>query len=224
MIIDKSVHNWLLDGMYKDETHMRVYGQYPVGIRFHLGIVDNHDEMKMAYESDNEFYVDDYMKMKVNTKTLREEMKKGTYCYPNNEAHEIEGCTPIEGVVDIQKPAKNDHWEYLRTNTFWGNRGRKVFAFNIHSYFPEENHSKVLFWNWVYQEFVLVHRIKTKRPTSTINQDDDIQPVNISYEGINREVIVVTSTKDKYRNHTEALKNAKIFIEPGGCQPKVLYK
>ena len=36
--------------------------------------------------------------------------------------------------------------------------------------------------------------------------------------------VVVTSTKDKYRNHTEALKNAKIFIEPDGCQPKVLYK
>ena len=74
MIIDNTVHKWLLNGMYKDKTHMKVYGQYPIGIRFHLGIVDNHEEMKMAYESDNEFYVDDYMKMKVNTKKLREEI------------------------------------------------------------------------------------------------------------------------------------------------------
>ena len=31
---------------------------------------------------------------------------------------------------------------------------------------------------------------------------------------INREVLIVTSTKDKYRNHTESLKDAKIFAEP----------
>ena len=31
------------------------------------------------------------------------------------------------------------------------------------------------------------------------------------YESTNKEVLIVTSTKDKYRNHTEALKNAKYF-------------
>ena len=70
---------------------------------------------------------------------------------------------------------------------------------------------RLLFYNFVYQEFVLTHRVKTVRPTSTINQDDDIQSIIIPYEGVNREVIV-TSTKDKYRNHTESLKNAKIFV------------
>ena len=122
------------------------------------------------------------------------------------------------------KSLKNDHWEYLRTNTFWGKRGLNVFGSRIHTYFPEENHSKVLFWNFVYQEFVLVNRIKTERPTSTINQDDDIQTITIPHEGLDREVLIVTSTEDKYRNHTEALKDAKIFIEPNGNQPKVLYK
>ena len=82
----------------------------------------------------------------------------------------------------------------------------------------------MLFWNFVYQEFVLVHRIKTKRPTSTINQDDDILSINIPYEGTNREVLIVTSTEDKYRNHTESLKDVKLFLEPGDCTPKVLYK
>ena len=72
------------------------------------------------------------------------------------------------------KSLKNDHWEYLRTNTYWGERGLKALGARIHTYFPEENHSKVLFWNFVYQEFVLINRIKTERPTSTINQDDDI--------------------------------------------------
>ena len=51
MIIDKSVHNWLLKGMY-DKTHIKHYGQFPIGIRFHLGIIDNHNEMKIALESD----------------------------------------------------------------------------------------------------------------------------------------------------------------------------
>ena len=151
-------------------------------------------------------------------------MKTGTYLYEQNEGDEIENCTPIEGLIEKVKAPKNDHWEYLRTNTFWGNRGRKVFAFNIHSYFPEENHSKVLFWNWVYQEFVMKHRVKTIRPTSIINQDDDIKSIIIPHEGIDREVIVVTSTKDKYRNHTKALENAKIFIEPGDRGVKVTYK
>jgi len=57
MIIDKSIYPWLLNRMYKDKTHTKVYGQYPVGIRLHLGIVDNHEEMKKAYESNDEFYV-----------------------------------------------------------------------------------------------------------------------------------------------------------------------
>ena len=82
----------------------------------------------------------------------------------------------------------------------------------------------MLFWNFVYQEFVLINRIKTERPTSTINQDDDIISINIPYEGTNREVLIVTSTKDKYRNHTGSLKDAKIFVEPGENQLKVLYK
>ena len=223
MIIDKSIYPWLLNRMY-NKTHLNLYEQYPLGIRLHLGIIDNHEEMKKAYESNDEFYIDDYMKVKVSTKKLREDMKTGTFLYEQNEGDEIENCTPIKGLIETVKYPKNDHWEYLRTNTFWGNRGRKVFAYNIHSYFPEENHSKVLFWNFVYQEFVMKYRIKTKRPTSTINQDDDILAINIPYEGTNREVLIVTSTKDKYRNHTEALKNAKIFLEPGDCTPKVLYK
>ena len=58
------------------------------------------------------------------------------------------------------------------------------------------------------------YRIKTKRPTSTINQDDDILSINIPYESTNKELRIVTSTKDKLRNHTESLKDAKIFLEP----------
>ena len=42
--------------------------------------------------------------------------------------------------------------------------------------------------------------------------------------GTNREVLIVTSTKDKYRNHTESLKNAKIFVEHKINELKVLYK
>ena len=59
---------------------------------------------------------------------------------------------------------------------------------------------------------------------NSINQDDDILSINIPYEGTNREVIIVTSTEDKYRNHTESLKDVKLFLEPGDCTPKVLYK
>ena len=221
MIIDKSTHIYLLECMYDKTTHMKYYGQYPVGIRFHLGIIDNHDEMKKAYESDSEYYVDDLVgcQKKISTEDLKKIRTEGAYLYENNESFELENCTPT-----IMKSLKNDHWEYLRTNTFWGNRGRKVLAWNIHAYYPEENHSKVLFWNFVYQEFVLINRIKTERPTSTINQDDDIISISIPYEGTNREVLIVTSTKDKYRNHTESLKDAKIFVEPGENQLKVLYK
>ena len=57
MIIDKSAYKWIMDNMYS-KSYLERYGQYPIGIRFHLGIVDNHEEMKMAYESDNEFYED----------------------------------------------------------------------------------------------------------------------------------------------------------------------
>ena len=221
MIIDKSTHSYLLECMYDKTTHMKYYGQYPVGIRFHLGIIDNHDEMKKAYESDREYYVDDLIGCQkiISTENLKKIRTEGAYVYINNESFELENCTPT-----IMKSLKNDHWEYLRTNTYWGERGLKALGARIHTYFPEENHSKVLFWNFVYQEFVLINRIKTERPTSTINQDDDIISINIPYEGTNREVLIVTSTKDKYRNHTESLKDAKIFVEPGENQLKVLYK
>ena len=46
MIIDKSAHKWLIDNMY-NKSYLERYGQYPIGIRFHLGIIDNHNEMKM---------------------------------------------------------------------------------------------------------------------------------------------------------------------------------
>ena len=207
--------------MYDKTTHMKYYGQFPIGIRFHLGIIDNHDEMKKAYESDREYYVDDLVgcQKMISTENLKKIRTEGAYVYINNESFELENCTPT-----IMKSLKNDHWEYLRTNTYWGERGLKALGARIHTYFPEENHSKVLFWNFVYQEFVLINRIKTERPTSTINQDDDIISINIPYEGTNREVLIVTSTKDKYRNHTESLKDAKIFVEPGENQLKVLYK
>jgi len=218
MIIDKSTHKWFIDNMY-NKSYLKRYGQYPIGIRFYLGIIDNHKEMKEAYESDDEYYQDKLVGAKISTKELREVSKTGAYCYENNESFDIENCTPV-----IMKTLKNDHWEYLRTNTFWGERGLTVFGFKKHTYIPEKNHSKVLFWNWVYQEFVLTHRIKTVRPTSTINQDDDIQSIVISHEGLDREVVVVTSTKNKYRNHTEVLKDAKIFIEPNENELKVLYK
>ena len=221
MIIDKSTHSYLLECMYDKTIHMKHYGQFPVGIRFHLGIVDNHNEMKKAYESDSEYYVDDLVgcQKKISTEDLKKIRTEGAYLYENNESFELENCTPT-----IMKSLKNDHWEYLRTNTYWGERGLKALGARIHTYFPEENHSKVLFWNFVYQEFVLINRIKTERPTSTINQDDDIISISIPYEGTNREVLIVTSTKDKYRNHTESLKDAKIFVEPGENQLKVLYK
>jgi len=219
MIIDKTVHQWLLDGMYGDETHMRMYGQHPVGIRYHLGVIDNHEEMKKAYESDDEFYIDDLMRVEVTTKRLRELRKTGAYIHENNEAFDLEICTPKP-----MKAVKNDHWEYLRTKTWWGKRGLTVLGFCVHTYIPEEQCSYVLFWNWVYQEFLLKNRIKTARPSSTINSDDDIQTVIIPHEGLDREVLVVTSTENKYRNHTEALKDAKIFIDSDSPQPKVIYK
>ncbi len=222
MIIDKTVHEWLLKGMY-DKTHITHYGQYPVGIRFHLGIIDNHKKMKEAYESDNEFYINelitDTVDMKTSTKNLRERMETGSNCYNNNESFELENCAPT-----LMKTLKNDHWEYLHTDTFWGERIRTVFAFNIHKYFPEKQCSYVCCWNWVYQEFVLVNRTKTKRPSSTINSDDTVINLKIPYDGFERDVFVVTSTEDKYRNHTESLKDAKIFVEPDWNQLKILYK
>ena len=218
MIIDKSTHKWFIDNMYY-KNYLKQYGQFPVGIRFHLGIIDNHIEMKNAFESDNEFYEDGLIGKKILTKELREVSKTGAYCYENNESFDYENCTPV-----MMKTLKNDHWEYLRTDTWWGKRGLTVFGYKKHTYIPEKQCSYVLFWNWVYQEFVLKHRIKTSRPTSIINQDDDIQSITFSHEGLKREVIVVTSTTDKYRNHTEALKDAKIFVEPGVNELKVLYK
>ena len=220
MIIDKTVHEWLLKWMY-DKTHIKHYGQFPIGIRLHLGIVDNHNEMKKAHESNSEYYVDDVhgCNLPIETEDLKKIRTEGAFLYDNNESFELENCTPT-----ILKSLKNDHWEYLRTNTFWGERGRKAFGGRGHTYFPEENHSKVLFWNWVYQEFVLVNRIKTERPTSTINSDDTVINLKILHEGFERDIFVVTSTEDKYRNHTEALKDAKIFIEPGETVLKILYK
>tara|TARA_Y100000004_G_scaffold163395_1_gene192757 strand:+ start:30 stop:686 length:657 start_codon:yes stop_codon:yes gene_type:complete len=218
MIIDKSSQKWILDNMY-NKSYLKRYGQYPVGVRFHLGIIDNHKEMKEAYESDDEYYQDKLVGAKISTKELRDVSKTGAYCYENNESYDFENCTPAR-----MKSLKNDHFEYLRTDTFWSKRGLTAFSFKKHTYIPEKNHSKVLFWNWVYQEFVLKHRVKTERPTSTINQDDDIQSYTLFHEGLNRELIIVTSTKDKYRNHTESLKDAKIFVEPGDNQFKVLYK
>ena len=47
MIIDKSSHKWILNRMY-NKSHLNLYEQYPLGIRFHLGIIDNHEEMKKA--------------------------------------------------------------------------------------------------------------------------------------------------------------------------------
>ena len=122
------------------------------------------------------------------------------------------------------KTLKNDHWEYLRTDTWYGKRCREVFSFHVHTYCPEHNHSKVLFWNWVYQEFVLRTRIKKQNPSSTINGDDTVQNITFSYGGMDRDFSIVTSTKNKYRNHTESLKNAKIFIKPKEVAPRVLYK
>jgi len=219
MIIDKSIYPWLLNGMYKDKTHIKHYGQYPIGIRFHLGVIDNHNEMKNAYESDDEYYQDKLIGQKISTKELREVIKTGAYLYENNEAFDYENCTPT-----LMRTLKNDHWEYLRTGTWWGTRGLTVFGYKKHTYIPEKNHSYVLFWNWVYQEFLLRYRLKTKRPTSTINSDDTVVNLEIPYEGFKRDVFVVTSTEDKYRNHTEALKDAKIFLEPGETVLKILYK
>ena len=67
MIIDKSSHKWILDNLYL-KSYLDVYEQYPIGIRFHLGIIDNHDEMKEAYESNNEIYKDDLVGIEIPTK------------------------------------------------------------------------------------------------------------------------------------------------------------
>ena len=40
MKIDKSAHKWIIDNMY-NKSYLNRYGQYPIGIRFHLGIIDN---------------------------------------------------------------------------------------------------------------------------------------------------------------------------------------
>ena len=41
--------------------------------------------MKMALESDDEFYEDKLIQIKTSTKELREVSKTGVYCYENNE-------------------------------------------------------------------------------------------------------------------------------------------
>ena len=218
MIIDETLNPWIIKWAY-DETHINHYGQFPVGIRFHLGIIDNHDELKEVYNSSEEKITDKLMLATTTIKEIRDVEKIGAFLYENNEAFDYENCFPY-----MQKALKNDHWEYLRTDTWWGKRCREVFSFHVHTYCPEHNHTKVLFWNWVYQEYVLKTRIKKQNPSSTINGDDTVQNITFSYGGMNRNFSIVTSTKNKYRNHTEALKNAKIFIKPKELVPRVLYK
>ena len=55
MIIDKTTYPWILKWMY-DETHLHHYGQFPVGIRFHLGIIDNHNERFLINNYKNNWY------------------------------------------------------------------------------------------------------------------------------------------------------------------------
>ena len=153
------------------------------------------------------------------TQDLKKVRKEGAFLYENNEAFDFENCSPF-----IQKSLKNDHWKYLRTNTWWGERCRTVFGHQVHTYIPEENHSKVLFWNWVYQEWVLKFRTKTKLPTSTLNPDDEVDVITFEHGGMEREVRVCLSTENEYRNHARALDGAKIFIKPKELSPRVLYK
>jgi len=218
MIIDKSINEWLITYMY-EKTHIDHIGQYPIGLRFHLGVIDNHKEIRKIYESPDEFYSDKLMGKEGITEELKNLRNSGAYLFENNEAYDYENCTPT-----LMKSVKNDHWEYLRTNTWWGERCRTVFGFKVHTYFPEEGYSYVLFWNWVYQEFLLRNRVKTERPTSTINPDDTVETHTFSHDGLDREIQIVTSTKDTYRNHTESLKETKIFCKPGENALRVLYK
>ena len=216
--IDKTAYPWFIKEMYA-ETHLHHYGQFPIGIRYHLGIVDNHNEMKKAYESNNEFYVDELIGSKILTEDLKKVRTEGAFLYENNEAYELENCTPT-----ATKSMKNDHWKYLRTDTFFGLRGRTSFSYKLHTYIPEKNHSLVLFWNWIYQEWVWKFRTKTKLPTSTLNYDDEVQVVTFEHGGMEREFRVCLSTENEYRNHAKALDGAKIFIKPEETCPRVLYK
>lgn len=216
--IDKTLHPWIIKWMY-DDVHIHHYGQFPIGIRFHLGIIDNHTEIRKIFNSANEKFTDNLTGHIWMTEDLKKIRKKGALLYENNEAFDFENCSPF-----IQKSLKNDHWKYLRTNTWWGERCRTVFGHQVHTYIPEENHSKVLFWNWVYQEWVLKFRVKTKLPTSTLNPDDVVEVITFEHEGMEREVRICLSTQDEYRNHAEALDGAKIFIKPKELNPRVLYK
>lgn len=221
--IDKTVYPWFIKLMY-DETHLHHYGQFPIGIRFYIGIIDNHNEMKTAYESDSELYIDDFTGTQILTEDLRKTKTEGAHLYDNNESFQYERCT---GQEIERKLLKYDHWKYLRTNTFWGKRALISLGhegWTVHTYVPEESHSKILFWNWVYQEWLLKSRIKTKRPTSTLNSDDEIQIVTFEHAGIERDVRICLSTEDKYRNHAEYLDGAKIFLKPGELDLRVLYK
>ena len=56
MIIDKSSHKWILDNLYL-KSYLDIYEQYPIGIRFHLGIIDNHDEMSTKRKEATEHYL-----------------------------------------------------------------------------------------------------------------------------------------------------------------------
>lgn len=219
--IDKTVYPWFIKCMY-EETHIQHYGQFPIGIRFHLGIIDNHHEMKKAYESDNEFYTDKLLGWKILTKDLKKIRTEGAFLYDNNETFNYEHCTPTP-----MRTVKYDHWKYIRTNTFWGKRGLTVFGYDgwtVHTYIPEKNHSKILFWNWVYQDWLLKFKTKTKLPTSTLNHDDEVQVITFEHDGMEREVRICLSTEDKYRNHAKALDGAKIFVKPEESDLRVLYK
>lgn len=216
--IDKTVYPWFIKWMY-DGSHLKNYGQFPIGVRFHLGIIDNHTEIRKIFNSANHKFIDNLTGHTWITEDLKKIRKEGAFLYENNESFDFENCSPF-----IQKSLKNDHWKYLRTNTWWGERCRTVFGHQVHTYISEENHSKVLFWNWVYQEWVLKFRTKTKLPTSTLNSDDEVQVVTFEHDGMEREVRICLSTENEYRNHARALDGAKIFIKPKELTPRVLYK
>ena len=72
-----------------------MYEQY-IGIRFHLGIIDNHNEMKKALESDDEFYIDDYMKVKVLKRIKRKYQKLVHFVMNKMKAMKLK-IVPIEG-------------------------------------------------------------------------------------------------------------------------------
>ena len=61
------------------------------------------------------------------------------------------------------KSLKNGHFEYLRTDTF-GVKEVSQYSVIKNTHIFLKKCSYVLFYNWVYQEFVLTHRVKTEDP------------------------------------------------------------